>query len=248
MLTPAARIQNLALRLTSQLDRITTVNSASVASQWIKAKAVSPDHVRIVPNGVVITNDEDKGKQSDRFVWLAMGRLDIEKDFFSLIDAMEQVSQRYPQCLLRVVGDGPLRCTLEELIRRKGLTDHVVLEGERTDVQELYRAANAVVLSSAWEGMPNVVLESLATGVPVVTTDVGGVTDIVIEGKSGFVVPPHSSTQLAEGMIRMMSLSQEKRDTMGQRGRVLVKKKYDMDTVVRQWESLYTEVLESKRG
>jgi glycosyltransferase involved in cell wall biosynthesis len=246
--TIAGRIQNLMLRLTSCADRVTTVNSAGVATQWVQKKAVSPEKLRIISNGVVVAEEEQQGsgEPSDNFVWCAIGRLEVQKDFFSLIAAMEIVARRYPDSRLRVIGDGPLKADLEAQVREKALTDHVVFQGTTADIDTLLSSASAVVLSSAWEGMPNVVLESLAAGVPVVATDVGGVREVVADGETGFLVPPHSAVHLADGMIRMMSLSREERGVMGQRGRELIRTRYTMDHVVRQWESLYIEVLEKE--
>src|SRR5690554_3011365 len=97
--------------------------------------------------------------------------------------------------------------------------DSVELLGLREDVPALLAAADVFVLSSAHEGLPNVVMEALAAGLPVVATDVGGVRELVEEGISGFVVPPSDSEALAKGMADMMALDTRRRDEMGEAGR-----------------------------
>jgi glycosyltransferase involved in cell wall biosynthesis len=94
--------------------------------------------------------------------------------------------------------------------------------------------------------MPNVLLEASATGLPIVATDVGGNREVVLDGITGFLVPPRNPEALAEAMLRMMDLPEEKRREMGKAARKHVEDNFSLDRVVDMWEALYKELLEQK--
>ena len=252
--TLRGRLQNLVLRATSWADAVTTVNSETVSRGWLEKKVMTAEKVRIIPNGVIIPAGSrclSKGTQdspaalhsADSFVWLAIGRLNREKDFFTLIEAFKSVTKRSSGCKLCIVGEGPLRQPLEEKVRTEGLGGHVVFTGACDDVHALFSEAQAFVLSSAWEGMPNVILEAMATGLPVVATDIGGVPELVKHGQNGLLVPPRDPVSLAEAMLHIMTLTNEERGKMGQIGMQIVRERYDIDLVKVQWEGLYDQVI-----
>ena len=104
-------------------------------------------------------------------------------------------------------------------------------------------AADGYVLSSAWEGMPVVLLEAAAVGLPIVATKVGGVPEVVEDRVTGSLVPPGDPASLATAMQQIEALTREERLAMGQRGRSLVQERYSADSVMAMWERLYSEVL-----
>ena len=120
------------------------------------------------------------------------------------------------------------------------------LLGLRDDVAELYGASDALALSSAWEGMPNVVLEAMASGRPVVATTVGAVPEMVADGETGFVVPPGDQAALAGAMGRMMGLAPEERRAMGEAGRRAVRERHSVGSVLDGWEELFGRLLAGK--
>ena len=118
------------------------------------------------------------------------------------------------------------------------------LTSMRGDVPHLMAAADAFVLSSAWEGMPMVLLEASASALPIVATRVGGNAEVVLEGESGLVAPPHDSAALAKHMLRIMSMSPTERAAMGSRWRNYVKAAYDRPTILDTWERIYLGLME----
>jgi len=128
-----------------------------------------------------------------------------------------------------------------------GIYDRVVFLGLRRDIPSLLDAADGYVLSSAWEGLPNVVMEAMAAVKPVVATCVGGVPELVQEGVNGYIVPPGDSEALPTAMVKMMALSEAERRAMGEAGRAYIEANYSLEHVVDQWEALYMELLQ-KRG
>ena len=104
-------------------------------------------------------------------------------------------------------------------------------------------AADGFVLSSAWEGLPNVVMEAMAAQLPVVATDVGGVSELVVDGESGLLVAPHGSYELAEAMLQLMNFDDERRSSMGAAGRQFVKRRFGAERVFLRWEKLFERLL-----
>jgi glycosyltransferase involved in cell wall biosynthesis len=107
-------------------------------------------------------------------------------------------------------------------------------------------SADGYVMSSAWEGMPMVLLEAGAAALPIVATRVGGNQEVVGDGETGYLAPPRDPVALAAAMQRLMSLSGAERRSMGARGRDHVRTHYGLQRVAEQWEALYRELLARK--
>jgi glycosyltransferase involved in cell wall biosynthesis len=223
--------------------------------RYVRMGAVPRHKIRYIPNGVDTErfkpNLEDRLKFRkelgvDGFVWLAVGRFDPPKDYPTMLQAFARVVHKHSNTILLIAGDGPLRKTMENLARELGIEKRTKFLGIRRDIPQLMNAADAYVMSSSWEGMPNVLLEASATGLPIVATDVGGNREIVLDGVTGFLVPPRNPEALARTMLRIMDLSDEERKEMGKRARKHIEVKFNLDRVVDLWEILYYELLEKK--
>jgi glycosyltransferase involved in cell wall biosynthesis len=130
-------------------------------------------------------------------VVLAAGRLSPEKGFGVLVEASSAICRENPGAGIVLFGEGVLRSDLQQRVEKLGLGRRFVMPGFRSDLDALIAAADVVVLPSFTEGLPNVVLEASAAGVPVVATAVGGTPEAVADGKSGFLVPPGQPAQIA---------------------------------------------------
>jgi len=182
----------------------------------------------------------------DKFVWLAVGRFEEAKDYPNMLNAFAKVVLERNDSVLLIAGQGSLKGKAKHLVDDLNITTHVYFLGVRKDIPALMNAADAYVMSSSWEGMPLVLLEASSVGLPIVTTDVGGNREVVIDGKSGFLVPPKNSEALAQAMLKMMGLDEDIRKEMGNYGRRYIKENCDLERIVDQWESLYLELLKSK--
>lgn len=158
-----------------------------------------------------------------------------------LLRSAAPVFAGHPDARLVVVGDGPDRAALESLARSLGIAERVVLTGIRDDVDSLLRAADLFVLSSRTEAFPNVVLEAMATGLPVVTTDVGSVREMVEDGASALVVPPDDEAALSDAIGRLMDDAGLRR-RFGVRGRAIVDARFRIETMCAAREALFDEV------
>jgi glycosyltransferase involved in cell wall biosynthesis len=246
-----------AYRLTNQLVDHMTIISEAAADRFIRERIVPRKLLRVVPNGV---NSElyrkappgarDGLRQAlglgQEFVWLAVGRFEIAKDYPNMLRAFAAVRERHPEAVLLLAGRGSLQAETEALARELQLGAGVRFLGVREDVAALISAVDAYVMSSAWEGMPMVLLEAAAGGLPIVTTRVGGNAEAVLDGESGFLAPPKDHLALASAMLRLMGLPEGERRRMGEHGREHIRTRYGLTRVVEQWEELYREVLARK--
>lgn len=250
------RWRELAYRLTDRLTDLTTNVSHAAVKRTVSVGAAPEHRIRYMPNGVDLSRfRRDMGARAqtrarlgldDRFTWLAVGRLEEPKDYPAMIEALAHVTQRSLRPQLLIVGDGPLRHEMEGRARSAKLEDSVRFLGLRRDVPALMNAADGYVMSSVLEGLPMVLLEAAATGLPIVATDVGGNAQIVRHGETGVLVPANDSRSLAEAMIRMMGLPADVRSRWGEAGAVHVRCTFGLDAVVDQWERLYTDLYNAR--
>ena len=169
------------------------------------------DAERFRPEGPSV---RDALKLGDKRVVLTVARLVPIKNVELLMEAVALVRERLAGVHLLVVGDGPEAAALRHLVRARALTDAVTFIGSvaQPDTPRYYRAADVFALSSDFDNSPNAVLEAMASGLPVVTTDVGGVREFVADRVGGAVVPARAAEALADGLNKYLSSTQAARD------------------------------------
>lgn len=145
------------------------------------------------------------GVGKNEFVMLAVGRLSAEKGFADLLEAAALARQNAPEFRLVLVGEGPERAPLEASIARLGLAGRVLLPGHFHRMAPWYALADALVMPSHSEGSPNVLLEAMAAGLPVVATTVGGIPEMASDGETAFLVAPHQPAGLGQAIARVVS-------------------------------------------
>ena len=148
----------------------------------------------------------------------AAGRLSPEKGFADLVEAAALATHTDPTLRFILFGDGHLRPDLERRIAAHGLQQQFVLAGFRTDLDRFLPHLDLLVLPSYTEGLPNIVLEAFAAGVPVVATAVGGTPEAVEDGGNGYLVPPGDPPALAQRILDALS-NEPRRQALAQRGR-----------------------------
>jgi glycosyltransferase involved in cell wall biosynthesis len=186
------------------------------------------------------------GVAGHEFVWLAVGRFEPAKDYPNMLRGFARVRARHSQAVLLLVGRGSLQEETEALTQELGLGGAVRFLGVRSDVPVVMSAADGYVMSSAWEGMPMVLLEAAAAGLPIVATMAGGNHEVVRNEETGFVVPVRDSEALGLAMLRLMALPEAERRSMGERGAEHVRAHYGLSRVAERWEQLYWDALARK--
>jgi glycosyltransferase involved in cell wall biosynthesis len=165
-------------------------NSLQVAEYIEREYGAPRRRIRIIPNGIDTERFHPRDGEAAEVAGpiVAAGRLVEQKNHALFLRAAAGLARLVPQAQFVIAGDGPLRSALEEQARQLGIADRVRFAGERRDIDTLLRAGSILWLTSRWEGMPNIVLEAMASGLPVITTDVGGVRELIRSGVDGFVV------------------------------------------------------------
>jgi glycosyltransferase involved in cell wall biosynthesis len=153
-----------------------------------------------------------------------------------------RVSQVLPSTRFLLVGDGELRSDVEELIRRFKLEGKVILTGWRGDIPEIMQIIDILVLTSLWEGLPIVFAEAMASGKPIVATNVDGAKEAIIEGVNGFLVEPHDIEKFAGRVIRLIS-DRNLAQKMGGEGKKMVYPTFDFTHMMEKIETLYEKSL-----
>ncbi len=162
------------------------------------------------------------------------------------LESAARVARERGDARFLVVGDGPRRSELEGMARALGVADRVVFAGARDDVPALLRLMSVFVLSSVSEGSPNVVMEAMAAGVPVVATDVGGVSDAVGGPSSAVLVPPRDADAMARAVIGLLA-DPRAAGAMGSAGQRIARERHDIGAVVERVEAMF-ETLRNGRA
>lgn len=236
-----------AYRVTDRWCAVTTDICKAAAASRVIRKAAPANRTAIIPNGIdpadlaAKPGDGERLRESldvgDRFTWLFAGRLHRQKDLPNLLRAFESLEDG----MLLVAGDGPERASLERQARPMG--DRVRFLGKRSDVPALMGAADGFVMSSAWEGLPVVLLEAQWMALPCVCTDVGGVIEALDPPHSGRLVRPGDPIALRRAMQDIMTRSADERRQMGMAGRAHIERNFLIDPVVEQYIALYRSIL-----
>lgn len=237
-------------RFTHRLCRFTIGNSPSVIDHLHRYARIPLDRLRLVRGGVDVDRIRSAApidraslglQATDRMV-LWVGRLDPVKGLDVLIRAFEPVARETNAHLL-LVGGGALRDELERLARERRLEPRVHFLGPRTDVPSLLKAADLFVFPSRTEGLPNALLEAMAAGCPIVTTDVPGCRDLITHEESGIFVPYGDTSALAGAMRRLL----RDRSTAGRFAETAsrcVFEEWNQNVTFDSYEGSYLEVLE----
>ena len=214
-------------------------------------------HFRVVYNGIdfnrfeLNVTDTDNVKEElgvSKFSHIVgmVASLSDHKDHQTLLDAIPLVLSRFANTCFLLIGDGPIRENLERKVKRQGLEKNVIFTGYRSNVDRIYPAMDVSVLVTRskliLEGISNSLLESMASGIPVIATTGGGTDEVIVHGRNGLMVPPADPKHLAESIIDVMS-NQKKASAMAKVALQDVKAKFGLDRYVEDYVSLYHEVL-----
>lgn len=171
-------------------------------------------------------------------------RLSPQKAPLDLLAAWEQVHRAHPDCWFLVVGDGPLRPAVEARLTATSLGGRTILTGLRRDVPDLLAAMDIFALSSLWEGLPRVLPQAMAGRLPIVATAADGNAEAVVDGETGYLVPPGDPRQLAARLSDLLT-DPVRRDHMGSAGQSHARR-FAADTMVADTDALYRRLIEAR--
>lgn len=235
-----------------------TVNSSRQFASYVERWGYPPDHLTMIPNFVPAA---DFPVRDERLRAEARSELDLPdevtvfgtvaslidyKNHLGVVEAAGRLAAEHPEARWLFVGDGPMREAIESRAAQLGLADRVRLTGRRTDVPRLLQACDAFILPSLFEGMPNAVLEAMATGLPVIGTAVSGTEELIEEGRTGWLIEPGSSDALETAMRQALARRGDWLE-MGAAARRVIEERYDQPVVIQQYFDLYRRLLDGRR-
>jgi len=242
--------RQIGFRMSAALPDVVTAVSHSAAKPWLASGMVRDEKLAVIPNGV----DLDHWKRDDNvrsamrrelqvsneFLWLSVGRLDPVKDHATLLRAFSLLPDL---ARLIIAGTGPLQIKLTALANELGLGGRVRFLGFDPDILPWLCAADGFVLCSRWEGLPIALLEACACEMPSVVTEIAGVHEVMPDSFRPAPVPVGESHSLAAAMRTIMRMSPSERRKLGESLRKSIAAKFNLETVLDQWEALYSEAL-----
>lgn len=230
-------------------DTIVAVSEAT-ARKGLAAGIGRPDQYAVIRSGIdprpyqapadVPALKRKLNLDPARPVILMPACLKPQKSPLDFIDVAAKVKASVPSAQFVLAGDGELRPAVEEAIRRLNLHDTVRLLGWRSDVADLLRVSELLVLTSRWEGLPRVFLEAMAAGVPVVATGVDGAPEAIADGVTGYLVSPGDTGEM-DRRISELLLNPEKQSAFQSAARLAWREEYDIREMVRRIDRLYQE-------
>lgn len=166
------------------------------------------------------------------------GRFARQKGHRFLIEAVARIRGEFPSLKLVLAGGGKETHTIQSQIHHLGLEDATTMLGECENSTVIHRMADIVVLPSLWEGLPYVLIEAMAAGKAIVASGVGGVTDAVVDGENGIIVPPGDVDALSEALVRLLQ-DRELSNRLGKNARATAVEKYGIEKMINRLEEIY---------
>jgi glycosyltransferase involved in cell wall biosynthesis len=230
------------------VDRVTAAGPA-VAAAARRERGLHNGKVVVIPNGLDLAEWDERcySREAVRREWKlgegdtaigVIGHLSAVKGHADLIEAAAALARDRGGVRLFVVGDGPLRASLESQVAALGLTGRVVFTGVRADVARLLAMLDVVVVPSHTEGMSNALLEAMAMARPVIATAVDGNLDVVRDGVTGLLVPPRDPAALAAALLRLVDAPERARE-MGRAARTRIEEAFTVQAMITRHEELY---------
>lgn len=212
------------------------------------ARGINEGRISVGYNGVEdpvrvhgVLNDNGWGRGRSKKI-VCIGRLVPLKRFELVIDAISALSEQHPDVHLLIAGSGPLESDLKQKVGGLGLNDRIHVLGHVKDTDALYRDASLFVLASTTEGAPIALIEAMAFSVPIITTAVGAIPEMIRHGKDAYVVPPDNLEALTEAIDFMMS-HPEQGELMGAAGRKTFLQKFNAHVMVDHYLASYKNIL-----
>jgi glycosyltransferase involved in cell wall biosynthesis len=237
---------NAIARLSNRVIDLQISNSNAACELAILREGVRQERTRVIHNGIDLPPLKrialPPELASDGTQAVMVANFIGYKGHALVLRAVARVVERHPEFRLVLMGDGPERTALERLCSGLGLNDHVVFAGRQPDAAHLIQGFDFSILGSSEESLPNALMESMAVAVPVVSTRVGGVPELVDDGMHGKLVPYGDVGAMADAIVWMVEHPSDRR-RMGEAGRRRIGADFSTDRMVSRCEDAYEEFL-----
>ncbi len=235
-------------RLSPQIDHVIAVSNA--IEQKLVAEGRDGAPVSLIYNGIDLerydhqeaccTLREEYGMDADAEIVGVVGRLELEKGHPTLLEAWPLVLDQRPCAYLLIVGEGSRQDALHQIARDQGVERHVIFTGRRDDIPAVTAAFDVAVLPSYREAQGLTILEAMALSRPVVASNVGGIPEMIENGRNGLLVPPHDPPALAGAIVRLLT-DHQLADMIGRAGHDTVHDRFCIQLMVNAVQALYDE-------
>ena len=228
-----------------KFDALAAVSDA--VAHRLLAFGVPAEKIKTIANGIDVPAFERAEplpllKAEGSTVVGIVARLDLQKGFEYLLQAARELCKTFHGLKIIIVGEGPDRGTIEEIIRQYGLQSNVVLAGQQSNMPAVYAAMDIFVLPSLNEGLPMTVLEAMAASKPVIATRVGAIPSVIKDGEDGLLVAPKDSEGLRNAIASLLD-DPERRRRMGDQAHAWVSQNYTSEAMALRYRKMYEEVL-----
>lgn len=222
-------------------------------SEMVRKYVISRDHlepskVQLVHNGIdmkqVVSGLSKSaarkriGIPTDRFLIGSVARLTEQKGHIYLIKAANSIKDDIPGLKILIAGSGPLESQIKHMVSNEKLEKFFLFLGARRDIPEILRALDVFVMPSLWEGFPMALLEAMSCSLPVVTTPVGGIPEVITNGVNGLIITPQDDISLTNAIFELYN-NDGLRRMLGEKAQETVSEKFSALTMVRKLESVY---------
>jgi glycosyltransferase involved in cell wall biosynthesis len=251
MLKPKRLSHHLLYRLGSDwVDGIVAVSEDVKRSILETMAGIPAAKISVIPNCVEVSRYRRRGDGEElrrklgcgarEHLMTTVATLKPQKGHRFLLEAAARLVPEFPHLRVLLVGDGELRDELQRFAAREGIQENVHFLGTRADVPEILSASDSFVLPSLWEGLPMALMEAMASGLPVIATDVSGTREVMLSGETGALIPPGDVQALVEAMMSILEDPGSWR-AMGAAGRKRVEEQYSVQKQARDYVTLFQQ-------
>lgn len=230
-------------------------NAHAIRDSLIRDENIAPERITVVPNGLDLTAFDESTRKTESLLgmfddstWriaLVANMKHRLKGHSTFLEAAQRVARLVPTARFLLVGDGEHRAELERLAATLGLQSRVIFLGRRNDVPAILARSHAVICSSTSEGLSNAIMEGMAARLPIVATAVGGNTELVRDGRTGFLVRPRDSEAMAARIIELAN-STLLAQGMGNAGRRRIEEEFSANVLGKRLQGLYASLTKSE--
>lgn len=236
-------------------DRVIACSNA-VKEFALKTENLSLHKVVVIYNGINVDEFLPSPKNNQILQEFGLGKaskivgmvanFSLEKNHRAMLEAIVKVKEKFPLIKCLLVGDGPLKKEIEGRVGKLELKENVFFASQRDDINQILSVMDIFVLTSLCEGLPNAILEAMGCGLAVVATNVGGVPEVVEDGRSGILVEPTNHIQVAKAVIKLLE-NEDLRLSLGRRGREIIENRFNFKKMVQEYEDFYGRQIEEQR-
>ncbi|AFM24300.1 glycosyltransferase family 4 protein [Desulfomonile tiedjei] len=221
-------------------------NAEMLKKVMVQRFSVDPSRIAVIPNAVDTDYFEPDGDGPTKVgSVLFIGRLVAEKDPLNLLEGFRLAAEEVPDATFVIMGNGSLKADVAQRIEAYSLQNRVRLVPAQSDIRPALRNASVFTLPSASEASPNVVIEAMAMGLPIVGTRVGGIPELIEEGRTGLLVNPGDPRGLADALVSLLA-NPDKARSMGQAGRERAVARHSLNAMVSRTQEVFLEALQRR--